>query len=336
MKTTTALAGAIACFGLSMSSALAEEATLSIATTTPGDYVVAAKVVTPWADRINQAGAGILHITVRNGPTIAIAANVFDRVNADVVQMGVGIPGLVGGRFPLTDVVGLPFAVSDSEKGSIAFWHLYETGMLDSEYRDFLPLAMSMCPAQGVHLAKAPPSLDDLRGLRLRVASKLGADVVTQLHGTASAFDPADIYASIQRGLIDGATMAWTGMKQLNLNEVTSFHIETEFGTTADIIFISRRAYNALSPPARKLLDDNSGEVLSRAMGALYDDESRKARTPLLTSDKHKIVGLDPAQKRKWSDAIKPLIEAWTNDHPGGAKLLETYRTLLAEAESKP
>ena len=334
MKTIAAMAGIIAWIGLSVPNVRAEEATLSIATTTPGDYVVAAKVVTPWAEHINQAGAGILHIVVRNGPTIAIAANVFDRVNADVVQMGVGIPGLIGGRFPLTDVVGLPFVVSDSEKASIAFWRLYKTGMLDAEYEEFVPLAMSMYPAQGIHLAKAPASLDDLRGLRLRVASKLGADVVTQLHGTATAFDPADIYASIQRGLIDGATMAWTGMKQLNLNEVTSFHIETEFGTTADIIFISRRAYDALPAPARKILDDNSGESLSRAMGALYDDESRKARTPLLESDKHKIVGLSPAQKQEWSAMIKPLTDAWTSSHQGGAKLLETYRTLLADAEA--
>ena len=334
MKTTTALAGAIACFGLSMSSALAEEATLSIATTTPGDYVVAAKVVTPWADRINQAGAGILHITVRNGPTIAIAANVFDRVNADVVQMGVGIPGLVGGRFPLTDVVGLPFAVSDSEKGSIAFWHLYETGMLDSEYRDFLPLAMSMCPAQGVHLAKAPPSLDDLRGLRLRVASKLGADVVTQLHGTASAFDPADIYASIQRGLIDGATMAWTGMKQLNLNEVTSFHIETEFGTTADIIFISRRAYNALSPPARKLLDDNSGEAMSRNWGKFVDSLAQKLRTQVLAMPNQTKVKLTADQSRSWREKVAPVADEWTKAHPGGDQLLKQYRAALADVKA--
>jgi TRAP-type C4-dicarboxylate transport system substrate-binding protein len=89
--------------------ATADEATPNIATTTPGDYVIAAKVVAPWAERINAAGAGILHINLRNGTTIATAANVFDRVTADVVQMGVGIPGLIGGRFPLTDMVACRF-----------------------------------------------------------------------------------------------------------------------------------------------------------------------------------------------------------------------------------
>jgi TRAP-type C4-dicarboxylate transport system substrate-binding protein len=197
-----------AIMGLAARPAAADEITLNIATTTPGDYVVARKIVTPWADRINAAGAGVLHVVPRNGATIAIAANVFDRVNADVVQMGVGIPGLIGSRFPLTEVIGLPFLVSDAEKGSVAFWRLYKTGMLDSEYTDFVPLAMSMYPAQGIHLAKAPAELDDLKGLRLRVASKVSSDTVTMLGGTALAFDPADIYASIQRGVIDGVAMA--------------------------------------------------------------------------------------------------------------------------------
>ena len=325
-----------AMIGLAARPAAADEITLNIATTTPGDYVVARKIVTPWADRINQAGAGVLHIVPRNGATIAIAANVFDRVSADVVQMGVGIPGLIGGRFPLTEVIGLPFLVSDAEKGSVAFWRLYKTGMLDGEYTDFVPLAMSMYPAQGIHLAKAPAELDDLKGLRLRVASKVSSDTVTMLGGTALAFDPADIYASIQRGVVDGVAMAWTGVHQLSLTEVTRFHVEAKFGTTADIIFISRRSYEALPPAARKLLDNNSGESLSRALGKLYDDESRDARDPVAASDKHKIAVLSPAQQQKWADMLKPLIDRWTDSHPGGAKLLATYRTLLAEAEAGP
>jgi TRAP-type C4-dicarboxylate transport system substrate-binding protein len=122
----------------------------------------------------------------------------------------------------------------------------------------------------------------------------------------------------------------------LSLTEVTRFHVEAKFGTTADIIFISRRSYEALPPAARKLLDDNSGESLSRALGKLYDDESRDARDPVAASDQHEIAVLSPAQQRKWADMLKPLINRWTDSHPGGATLLTTYRTLLAEAEAGP
>jgi TRAP-type C4-dicarboxylate transport system substrate-binding protein len=316
--------------------ARADEATLSIATTTPGDYVVAAKVLAPWAERVNAAGAGLLHVNLRNGTTIATAANVFDRVSADVVQMDVGIPGLIGGRFPLTDVVALPFVVSDAEKASIAFWRLYKMGLLDREYTDFVPLAMSMYPAPEIHLAKPPASLEDLRGLRLRVGSKITGEVVTRLGGTPVAFDPADIYGSLQHGLIDGVTMAWTGVRQLSLSEITTYHIEGEFGTNADIIFIARRAYEGLSPAARKVIDDNSGEQLSRALGRLYDDESRAARAPIASSDKHKIVDLSPAEAQRWADEVKPVIDRWVSAHPGGEQVLAAYRTLLAAAEAAP
>jgi TRAP-type C4-dicarboxylate transport system substrate-binding protein len=226
--------------------------------------------------------------------------------------------------------------VSDAEKASVAFWRLYKSGLLDREYTDFVPLAMSMYPAPEIHLAKPPHSLDDLRGLRLRVASKISGEVVTRLGGTPVAFDPADIYGSLQHGLIDGVTMAWTGVRQLSLTEVTTYHIEGAFGTNADIIFIARRAYEGLPPAARKILDDNSGEALSRTLGRLYDEESRAARVPILASGKHKIVSLSPAEAERWADAVKPVIDNWVSAHPGGEQVLANFRTQLAAAETAP
>ncbi len=313
---------------------VAEEVNLMFATLTPPDYSSNTRVYTPWAEKVNAAGKGVLHIEIRTGMALANSANVYDRVAANVMQIGVGIPGLVGGKFPLTDVVGLPFVTDDPETGSVAFWRLYKTGLLDAEYKDIVPLALTMYLPQAVHVAKAPASLDDLKGLRLRIVSKISSDIVTRLGGTPMALDPADIYSGIQRGMIDGVSMSWAGLGQLNLQEVTSFHIDTALGTGATMVFMARKTYDALPEAARKILDQYSGESFSRAAGANFNQEGNEQLAPIIASGKHTIVKLSPKQEAEWRQAIDPVIAAWETNHPGGAKLYETYRQLLADVKA--
>ncbi len=315
--------------------AAADEVSLIFTPLTPPDYVSAVRVFAPWADHINQTAKGVLHIDIRYGIALANSFNIFDRVKSDVMQVAVGIPSLVGGKFPLSDVVTMPFVTEDGEKASIAFWRLYKTGLLDAEYKEFIPLATGLFLPQGVHTNKVPASLDDLKGLRLRVASKTSSEVIERLGGAPVALDPQEVYASIQRGLIDGVVLSWAGMGPLKLLDVTSYHVETELGTVAFVMFMSRAKYESLSEDARRVIDANSGEGLSAQLGATFDQQSRDARAPAAAaSDKHKIVQLTPAQEKIWRDKLAPVIDGWTAAHPGGAKLLETYRKILADLKT--
>jgi TRAP-type C4-dicarboxylate transport system substrate-binding protein len=314
--------------------AMADEVHLIFATLAPAEYTSVTKVYMPWANRINVAGKGILQIDVRNGMALASNANVYDRVDADVIQIAAGIPGLVGGKFPLTEVVGLPFVADDAENGSVTYWRLYKAGLLDIEYKDIYPLALSMYLPQGVHLAKAPASLDDLKGIRLRVVTKLSGEVISRLGGTPEVIEPADTFSAVQRGMVDGVVMSWAGLGQLNLLDVTFYHVETPLGTGATMVFMARKKYEALPPTAKKLLDEYSGESFSRAVGRNFDEESRSQRASITASGKHTIVSLSPAQDAHWRQSIEPVIDAWVASHPGGEKLLAAYRQLLADAKA--
>jgi TRAP-type C4-dicarboxylate transport system substrate-binding protein len=259
----------------------------------------------------------------------------YDRVGSDVLQIGLLIPSLVGGKFPLTDMVGLPFVTEDALNASVAFWRLYKTGQLDAEYKDIVPLGVALFPPQGVHLAKAPTSLDDLKGLRLRVVSKAGSESISRLGGTPLVLDPGDQYASLQRGVLDGVVSSWMGMGPLHLTEVTAYHIETSLGTGMFMVFMMKAKHDALPPAIRQAIDDNSGEALTRAMGQSFEERSQRSRGPAAAApEKHKIVSLAPAQSEKWRTTISPVVDNWTGTHPGGAKLLDTYRQILADLKA--
>jgi hypothetical protein len=94
--------GAAALLGC-LSAAAAEETTLIFATTNPPTAHLNARVLHPWAARINEAGKGVVKLDVRDGPQLVNSRNHYSRVVDDVVQVSWGSPNNVAGKFPLTE-----------------------------------------------------------------------------------------------------------------------------------------------------------------------------------------------------------------------------------------
>jgi TRAP-type transport system periplasmic protein len=88
----SALLGLAAIGMLAATPAVAQETTLVFATTNAPNAHLNARVMHPWAERINQQGKGVVRIDVRDGPTMANHLNYYQRVMDDVVQIAWGLP----------------------------------------------------------------------------------------------------------------------------------------------------------------------------------------------------------------------------------------------------
>ena len=120
-----------------------------------------------WAQKVNEQSKGSVRIEVRDGETLANFITAYDRVNDDVIQIGWIIHGLVGNRFPLSDVSSLPFIGDDNVACSVASWRLYKSGLLDAEYKDIVPIWFGCLTTTYLHWAKEPKSFDDLGGAKI-------------------------------------------------------------------------------------------------------------------------------------------------------------------------
>lgn len=330
MKLFVALLGVLALMAVP---AAAEETTLIFATTSPPDAHLSAHFFHPWADKLNEAGKGVLHIDVRDGTVLANGANFYNRVLDDVVQISFGQPTQVAGKFPLSEGVALPEISDNSELASIAYWRLYKSGLLDKEFDEVVPLFLCVFPPVGIHLAAAPHTVDTLEGLKLGVSSKLTSDATKRLGGTPLAMPLMEYYESIQRGSINGVVTAWAPFQPFRLIEVTTYHVEAPLGGGPSMLFMSKKRYDALPAAARRILDANSGEALSRAFGAFSDqvqDDGRKLATD--NPAKHQVVHLTAEQDAKWRRALVPMEAEWVKSTPGGDRMLAAYRQYLADA----
>ena len=167
----------------------------------------------------------------------------YDRVSDDVVQIGWIIHALVGNRFPLSDVSGLPFLAEDNVACSAASWRLYQSGLLDAEYKDIVPIWFGCLTTNYLHWAKPPKQVDDLAGAKFRVPSKIAAQAIQLLGGTPISMTGGEMYEALQRGTVDGVVTSWAGFEPYKLAEVTTYHLEVPIAGISSMHFMSRKKF---------------------------------------------------------------------------------------------
>lgn len=325
----------LAAFFLGASGAArAEEVTLLFGTSQPPNTHISVRVFHPWAERINEQGKGIIKIDIRDGMAIANPSNFYTRVLEDVIQIGWGSHNSVPGTFPLSGFSNMPFQTERSEDSSVAFWRLYQRGLFDAEYKDVVPLFVQIYPQSQIHLAKTPKAPDDLAGLRLMVVAKTAADVVAKLGGAPISLPLPDLYEGLQRNTVDGMVISWTAFQPFKLAEVTTYHIDTRLGTAPAMVFMAKKRYQALSPEARKILDANSGEAQTRALGKAWDEVEEEARKAAKADPKHTVLMPAADLTATWQHAVAPITAAWAQSTPGGKEVLAAFHDTLTQVKA--
>jgi TRAP-type C4-dicarboxylate transport system substrate-binding protein len=290
------------------------------------------KFFNAWAKKVNDAANGTLNVEVRDGTSLANFGNVYERVTDDVIQIGWAQQAFVAGKFPLSGVVGLPFLVDNDVAGSVAFWRLYKSGLLNNEYQGIVPLWVALMGATGLHLAKAPATLDNLHGLKIRVNAKVTSDVVTRLGGAPISLAADDMYEGLQRGTIDGVMTSWAAFEPYRLFEVTTYHVEAPLGEAPAMFFMTKSKFDSLPKLAQEALMSNSGAAAARAWGMRNVDQTKVMRDKTLSLPGQKVVQLSAQQYASWKKAVEPVITSWEKDNPGGDKVVTEFRKLYAEA----
>lgn len=315
--------------------AAAKETRLVFATTSPASYDFVKEVLTPWAERINEQGKGVIKIDVRYGPTAANHLNFVDRVRSDVVQIAWGLQAHVGGEFSLTELTAVPFLIDNAEVGAVALWRLYKEGGLASDYTDIVPLFLTAFPQTALHMNAPLASLDNLGGAKVIALSRMQSDVISGLGGTPISLPITDMYEAIQRRTVDGTSVQWSAFAPFNLAEVTKYHVDAPLGGAAGMVFMSKRRYEALPEAARKILEQNSGESQSRTFGAFWDRAQAEGRSDVQARGGHTIATLNAQQLATWRAMSLPAVEKWKSEKPGRAKALDRYKELVKEVQAE-
>ena len=310
----------------------ADETRLIFTTISLPGSTISDQVWHPWADRVNAAGQGIVHVDVRDGFTLASSTNYYDRLQNNVMQISFGSLNYLAGKFQLSQVMALPFLMTSAEEESDVFWRLYISGLLDSEFDQIMPLFFYAFPQQAMNLVKTPiKPLEDLGTLKIIASGQIGTALMAKLGAAPLSIPLTETYEALQRGTADGLNFPISALPDFKLDEVTHYHLLAPLGGGPGGVWMTKAMYQSLSPQIRKVLDENSGEAQTRRVGTFVDRLTATVQQRLESQAGQQMATLSPELQEQWRVRAEPMITAWANTDDAHRNVVDAVRKFAAE-----
>jgi TRAP-type transport system periplasmic protein len=178
-----------------------------------GDQHAMSQWLIRWSDDLEKQSGGRLAVKRFPGSQMGPVQQHYDFARtgqADVVWF---LHGATPGRFPLTEIVQVPYLIGSAEIGTKVLNDLeLRKKYLDAEHRGVKVLLLFTHQPGNVHTTRKPiRSAEDMRGQRIRFASPTIRDFVAALGGTPVGVLPTEQVEQLQKGTIDGVFIDYGG-----------------------------------------------------------------------------------------------------------------------------
>ncbi|MEO0679672.1 MAG: TRAP transporter substrate-binding protein DctP [Pseudomonadota bacterium] len=211
-----------------------------------------------FVDKVNAAGEGVVRIDVRGGPEAIGMFQQPDAVRDGIVDM-VYTPGsFYGGALPEKDamVASNLTAVETRANGG--------TALMDEIHQEKMGLKYLGWFDSGVCYnlwTRNAPEFDadgnlEVEGLKLRGNAVYNAFFTNYLGAQVIDLPTGEVYAALQRGVVDATGWTQIGLINLKWNEFLNYRIEPCFFSTDLGVIVNLEKWESLSPEAQTVLQD--------------------------------------------------------------------------------
>ena len=264
------------------------------------------------------------------GGALGPAPQTYENAVSGAADIGWALQGYTPGRFPVTDVIEMPFMFNSAGQATDVLWTLYEEfEAFRDEYSDVKLLGMWVHDVGDMWLAGGRvEEISDLEGLTIRAPSPVQNSVISALGGNPIGLPASDLYDALERGVIDGLFIANSGLVSFNLFDVIASGVQCNCYVAAQFLAMNLDRWNSLSEAQRSAIDRVSGRVLSQKAASVYDAASESAAQRLDEAGILKIR-LEEKEFDRWRQAAQSVIESWIADNAGVFPSRELYERML-------
>jgi tripartite ATP-independent transporter DctP family solute receptor len=179
------------------------------------------------------------------------------------------------------------------------------------EKQGFVGLAFYDSGSRSIYTTKKPvKTLADAKGLKIRVQqSDLWVALLQAMGANATPMPYGEVYTALKTGLVDGAENNWPSYDTSKHFEVAKYYAITEHSMAPEMLLMSKKIYDGLTPAEQKIIRDAAKESVPY-MRKLWDEKELKSRQ-LVEKAGAQIVEVD---KKSFSDAMKPVYDKFITD----------------------
>jgi TRAP-type transport system periplasmic protein len=256
-----------------------------------GDQHAMSQWLIKWANNLEKDSGGRITVKRFPGSQMGPVQQHYDFVRTGQADVAWFLHGATPGRFPLTELVQVPFLVGSAEIGTkVLNDSELRSKYLDAEHKGVKVLLLLTHQPGNVHTTKKPiRTVEDIKGLRIRFASPTIRDFIAALGGTPVGVLPTEQVEQLQKGTIDGVFIDYGGAGiAFKMGGVLKYSTEmysyvSSFGVAMNPDFWNRlppdlqgivtksmtgvekevgEAWDGLDVPGKKAIMDGGGEAI--------------------------------------------------------------------------
>ena len=213
------------------------------------------------------------------------------------------------GFIPIYSVFSLPYLFRDEDH----YWKVLNGPigkklLLAGESRNLRGLCYYDAGSRSFYTKDKPVlSPDDLVGMKIRVmSSNTAIQMMKELGASSVAISFGELYTSLQQGVVDGAENNPPSFYSSSHYEVCKYYSLDEHTRIPDILLISTKTWNRLSPEVQQYIQEAADE------SAEYEKQLwKKVSDEDLKMVEEKGVKIYHPDKAPFREKVKPMYESY-------------------------
>jgi tripartite ATP-independent transporter DctP family solute receptor len=209
-------------------------------------------------------------------------------------------------------VYGLPYIFDNDDH----MWRFLESDegvkMLDGlESSKMKGLAYYSSGARSFYTKNPVNSVEGMKGLKIRVQqSKINMDLISALGASATPMPYGEVFSGLQTGVIDGAENNAPSYLTANHYQAAKNYILDSHQRVPEVLLMSKSVWDKLSNDDRKIIKQAALDSV-KTQREEWNKFEKKAMEQLKTEG---VIVTDVADLKPWQEAVKSVIEKYTND----------------------
>lgn len=283
------------------------------------------KAMQQFSDRVKELTEGEIVIRLYPDAQLGTQRESLEQVQTGAIEMAKSNASELEAFHKPYSVFGYPYIFNDRE-------HYYKTMLGDigqdilksSKNRGFIGVAYYDAGARSFYAKKPIQSPDDLKGLKVRVQpSPTAIEMTKYLGANPIPIAYGELYTALQQGVVDAAENNFTALTLTRHGEVTKFFSLDEHTMVPDVLVISSKAWDKLTPEQQEAI-----EIAAKESTLFMKDLWSQAEAEELKQIEKLSVTVVEVDKKPFQEAVQPMFDKLKVEDPQTYEVIENIKRL--------